>query len=122
MIVIYLVSGGSGRTANWVLRACLAQFPGAHVQLQRRNAIVTQEAALKVVEEAEAVSGVICHALVNAGVRRALSQAALAKGIMFVDLLGPTLVLLGERLLREPLGKLDCCTSCTVRNLIAWTL
>lgn len=105
MLVIYLVSGGSGKTASQVVRACLAQFPESDVQLRQRCPVVSTESALEIVEQAASEKGILCHTLVNVAVRQALSQAALAKGVPCVDLLGPTLAAIGERTSRSPLGQ-----------------
>lgn len=105
MLVIYLVSGGSGKTASLILRACLAQFPESNAQLRRRCPVDSPELALKVVEQAAAEKAVVCHTLVDPVVRQALFQAVLEKGVTCVDLLGPTLTMLGERMWRAPLGQ-----------------
>lgn len=105
MMVIYLVSGGSGKTASQILRACLAQFPESNAQLRHRNPVDSEELALKVVEEAAAEKAVICHTLVNPVARQALHQTALEKGVTCIDLLGPTLTMLGEHMSRSPLGQ-----------------
>ncbi len=105
MLEIYLVSGGSGTTAGQVLRACLAQFPESNVRLLQRSPIVAAKAAIEIVEQAATESAVICHTLVDPVVRQALMQAAMVKGVACVDLLGPTLAMLGERMSRVPLGK-----------------
>jgi len=103
--VIYLVSGGSGTTAGHVLRACLAQFPESHVRLRHECSVVTSESALDIVRQAATEGGGICHTLVDPAVRQILVRAALANAVPCVDLLGPTLTMLGELLARVPLGK-----------------
>ncbi len=105
VLVIYLVSGGRGRTASQVLRACLAQFPETNAELRNCGQIVTAQMAVKVVDQAASEKAVICHTLVSSAVRHALCQAALATGVTCVDLLGPTLAMLGERTASSPLGQ-----------------
>lgn len=104
-LVVVLVSGGSGGTGEHVLRACVAQFPEARVQVRRESSVVTPQAAEQIVTEAVRQAAVICHTLVDPRVRQALVQTALSQGVPCVDLLGPTLALLGERLARVPLGR-----------------
>lgn len=104
-IFIHIVSGGSGGTAAQVVRACTSQFTCddvhivPHPWLQSRDAIGTLFSGLR------GQNAIICHSLVDPELRSMLSENALEAGIPCVDIMGPLLAVLGERLSASPLGK-----------------
>ncbi len=104
-LIIYVVSGGTGRTGAQILNACLAQFPQQATDVRLATCIHTSEAAVAVAQRCAGTNAVICHSLVNPLVRRALVDSAQAVGVPCVDFLGPTLAILGDRFGVSPAGK-----------------
>lgn len=102
---VYLISGGTGVTGQQVLRACTAQFPNQSVRIESICAVRGISAVEGIIKSATDNQGVICHSLVDPETRRALTSAALNAGIPCIDLLGPTLAVLADRLDVQPAGK-----------------
>ncbi len=101
-LTVVILSGGSGRTAESVLAAALAQFDGADVKLVRQAHVRTAPEALKVVREAAAQGAILCHSLVEPEVRDAVVREAERQMLSAVDVLGPALAVLEDRLGMPP--------------------
>lgn len=95
---VVLVSGGTGRTAEAVINAALAQFSGKKVNIIRQVEIRTPEVAIKVVREAAESKAVVVHTLVDPEVRDALVREVERRGVPAIDVLGPMLSILGDYL------------------------
>ncbi|HEU5072967.1 MAG TPA: pyruvate, water dikinase regulatory protein [Polyangiaceae bacterium] len=91
MLTVHVLSGGSGRTCQHVLRACLAQFPGVRTNLVLRPPVASVRAAQLEVEEAARAGALVCHSLVEPEVRRQFERDAERRGVRYVDVLGPML-------------------------------
>lgn len=105
LVSVLLVSGGTGRTAQHLLAASLAQFPSQNVNVIVRHSVRTGRKAKAVVNEAARMGAVLLHTLVDPKVRHALDTQALVKGIPYVDILGPAMSVLGEHLASVPSGR-----------------
>ncbi|MBI1902598.1 MAG: kinase/pyrophosphorylase, partial [Planctomycetia bacterium] len=84
-LIVYAVSGGTGRTAQFVVEAALSQFDNPAVKVEIRPRTRTAQAARDVVQEAARSGGVICHTLVAPPVRRALIQEAERQAVPTFD-------------------------------------
>ena len=102
---IFVVSDGTGRTAERALSAALAQFPGAQVGIAVRPNVRTGEMAQKVVREAAEAGGFIVHTIVKDSVREAILMACRVGNIEAIDLMGPLLARLTETLATSPSEK-----------------
>lgn len=102
---VHIITGGSGRTGRAVLQACIAQFPKAKLRTVLHCKVTSEEQIRQIVEQASASSGVVCHSLVQPQLRSFLFKFALADDVPCVDLLGPTIAVLGDRLRTEPAGQ-----------------
>ncbi len=102
---IYVVSGGTGASAELVVHTVLAQFPG------RLPAVVVvphvQQAGQlrEVVAQARLTGGLIVYTLVDGGMRRELGRLAAQSGVVAVDLMGELITHLTSMLQSEPLGR-----------------
>ena len=68
---IYVVSDGTGRTAEQALNAALAQFPGAPVDIiVRPNVRTVKKRAREVILEAAEARGFVVHTIVRDAVRK----------------------------------------------------
>jgi hypothetical protein len=99
---VFILTGGTGRTGQQVLKAALAQFDRPGVQQILRKEIRTVEAVRQAVQEAVDADGVICHSVVEPGIREAVVEETKRHGIPAVDVLGPVLRLLDDHLKQSP--------------------
>ncbi len=102
---VLIASDATGHTAEVVVRAALAQFRGAEVQLVRRPHIRTAEGVRKTVREAREVGGLIVHTLVAQEMRSCMLTEARSRQVPTIDLFGPLLLRLEDLLSLHPLAK-----------------
>jgi regulator of PEP synthase PpsR (kinase-PPPase family) len=100
---IFIASDATGRTAELVVRAALAQFQGAAVRLRHRAQVRTPSEVREVVQAAAAASGLIVHTMVLPELRTVMLTEARAQKIPAIDLLGPLLLRLEDLLGLEPI-------------------
>ncbi len=72
--MIFVVSDGTGGTADQLLRAALSQFNETDVNIQRRGGILIREQVVNVVEEASRANGFIVHTVVSAEMRAEIAD------------------------------------------------
>ena len=102
---IFLLSGGTGRTADQVLRAAIAQFPGREVEFVSKKNVRSKREAVAIVRQADADRGLVCHSLVDPKVREAVDTETQRLAIPCIDILGPALTLLGDYFDAQPRGR-----------------
>jgi hypothetical protein len=102
---ILVVSDGTGRTAERILRAALAQFPGAEVDIVVRSNVRTVQKVRQVVLEAAAAEGFIVHTIVTRTVREAMIRTGREHNVETIDLMGPLIARLTESLATSPAEK-----------------
>jgi len=86
---VFAVSDSTGQTAEQVLRAALAQFEGAELDIERRSEIRSESQVLQVVEEAAQTRSLVVHTLVNDRLRDAMLRAGRLHDVETVDLILP---------------------------------
>lgn len=89
---IYLVSDGTCRTCEQLVKAVLVQFEHDGVQLVRKPNVRRAGTVAKVVQEASDRHAIVFYTLVTEEVRQAIQAAARQHMVPLVDLLGPALV------------------------------
>jgi regulator of PEP synthase PpsR (kinase-PPPase family) len=102
---IYVVSDGTGRTAERALSAALVQFPRAEVEIIVRPKLRTKKRAREIVAEAAEAGGFIVHTIVTDAVRDALVNSGREKNVETIDLMGPLIARLTETLATTPSEK-----------------
>jgi regulator of PEP synthase PpsR (kinase-PPPase family) len=102
---VFVVSDGTGRTAERALNAALVQFPKAVVKTKVRAKVRTAKRAREVVVEAARARGFIVHTIVTDTVREALINCAREGHVETIDLMGPLLARLTETLALSPSEK-----------------
>ena len=105
MNTIFVVSDGTGRTAEQALHAALAQFPGAEVEILVRPKVRTKARALEVVREAARAGGFIVHTIVTDEVRERMVNYGRENNVEAIDLMGPLIARLTETLAAAPSEK-----------------
>lgn len=96
MLKVFIVSDATGATGERVVKAALAQFAGARVELVRRPNVRSAQQVRGVVEEAAAQPSLLLHTLVSDNLRATMLEEARLHGVEAFDMLGPLL----ERLAR----------------------
>jgi regulator of PEP synthase PpsR (kinase-PPPase family) len=105
MYLVFVVSDGTGATAEQVLNAALTQFKGAPVNVERRPGIRTEEEIHEVVREAAEKGGSIVHTLVLDELRDEILRAGRLHNVETIDLMGPLLARLSQQLSVSPAEK-----------------
>ena len=105
MYHVFVVSDGTGATAERVLHAALTQFKGAPVQVERRSRVRTVEKVHQVVREAAETGGSIVHTLVLDELRDEMIRAGRLHNVETIDLMGPLLARLSQQLSISPAEK-----------------
>jgi regulator of PEP synthase PpsR (kinase-PPPase family) len=104
---IYLVSDGTCRTCEQVIRAVLVQFQDARVRLVRKANVRRAQTVRKVIESAAREQAFVAYTLVSEKARKAIEEANLEQPVPVpvVDLLGPTLKSLYDLFRSAPIAK-----------------
>ena len=87
--VIFVVSDSIGETAELVTRAALTQFDGAQADVRRIPHVNSDKDFLWAVDAAAKQHGIVAFTLVFPKMRKAIIDACQAKGVLWVDILGP---------------------------------
>lgn len=90
-MLIFVVSDGTGMTAEQVVRAALMQFEGVDAQVLRRPDVTTAAQVRGVVEEAAQNQALIVHTLVSGELRLLMLNQARLFHVDAMDLMGPML-------------------------------
>jgi len=101
---IFIVSDGTGDTAEQVVRAGLLQFRGYLVHIQLFPTITEHEELGRIVEQAREEGALLVTTLVRTEMRSAAHELARQHGVQLVDLLGKLLGTLGHFLGDQPEG------------------
>ena len=102
---IYIVSDGTGRTAEQALNAALAQFGNVKVNLIRRPKVRTEQKVINVVKEAKENDGFIVHTLVTDKLRETMLRGGRKNNVDTIDLMGGLLAKLSEEFSVSPAEK-----------------
>jgi regulator of PEP synthase PpsR (kinase-PPPase family) len=102
---IYIVSDGTGRTAEQALNAALAQFGNVRVNLIRRPKVRTEQKVISVIKEAKVNKGFIVHTLVTDKLREAMLRNGRKHNVDTIDLMGGLLARLSEEFSVSPAEK-----------------
>jgi regulator of PEP synthase PpsR (kinase-PPPase family) len=105
MYQIFVVSDGTGGTAEQIVRAALTQFPHTDAAVERRSRLRTEDQARQVVEEASRANACVVHTVVSKDLRDAIGKFGRLYDVETVDLLGPLLARLTDRLASSPSEK-----------------
>ncbi len=102
MFQVFVVSDGTGTTAERVVRASLVQFDDHKVQITRCGGIRTAAQIRELVSKVDQVGGFIVHTLVYEDLRHVMLTEGRAHNIITIDLMGPLLARLTELLSSSP--------------------
>ncbi|OGU63190.1 MAG: hypothetical protein A2W30_05065 [Ignavibacteria bacterium RBG_16_36_9] len=102
---IYIVSDGTGRTAEQALNAALIQFDDVKVNLIRRPKVRKEQKVIRVIKEAKENRGFIVHTLVTDKLREAMLRNGRKHNVDTIDLMGGLLARLSEEFSVSPAEK-----------------
>ncbi|MBP7634217.1 kinase/pyrophosphorylase [Candidatus Ozemobacteraceae bacterium] len=102
---IFVVSGGVGACGEQVVNTVLAQFPDASVEVVTLGNIRENAQLDRAVDLAAEADGIIVFSLVEARLGAYLRKVANRRGITALDITGPLLETLANRLEMTPLGQ-----------------
>ena len=105
MLTVFVVSDGTGETAERVVRSVLVQFEDAPVELERRGDVRTPQQVRAVVQEAGACPSLILHTLVSYELRRIMLAECRVHDVDSLDVMGPVMDRLARHLQLTPQEK-----------------
>jgi len=102
---IYIVSGGVGASGELLVHTVLAQFPDVRVPVEIFPHVHDPEDVDAIVAKAAGRGALIVHTLVHSIVRRRLATEAARRNVRAIDLMGPLMDYLSEKLVQKPVGE-----------------
>jgi hypothetical protein len=101
---IYVLSGGTGATGELLARTVLAQYRDVQAEIIIAPNIHTVAEVEDIVLKAAADGGSIIHTMVNPDLHSVTTELTRAHNVFAVDLAGPIMDYLTERLGQKPIG------------------
>jgi regulator of PEP synthase PpsR (kinase-PPPase family) len=86
---VFIISDGTGRTAEQVLNAALMQFENSEVQTRIHPHVNSESQILEIISEAGRCKGFVIFTVVSKKLRAFIQEQCRLYGIETVDLLGP---------------------------------
>jgi regulator of PEP synthase PpsR (kinase-PPPase family) len=105
MYRVFVVSDGTGGTAERALNAALLQFEGAQIEIVRRPGVRSELQIRAVVKEAAQTRAFIVHTLVTDKLRQEMLHAGRLQNVETIDLMGPLLERLSRQFVISPAEK-----------------
>ncbi len=102
MYYVFVVSDGTGRTAEQALNAAFTQFEDTQLEIILKPGVQTKLQVLEVVEEALQKKAFIVHTLVSDEMRSVMLNTARKLNVETIDLMGPLLLRLSHQLANAP--------------------
>ncbi len=102
---IFVVSDGTGRTAEQTVMAALTQFPNISPEVILRGEVRTEQQLEDIVLEAVREEGLIVHTLVSSVFRDTILRISRIHNIDSIDLMGPLLSRLAHHFADSPTGE-----------------
>jgi len=102
---VFVVSDGTGRTAEQALEAAMTQFASLKIETRVRPKVRNESKVRKVVREAAESGGLIVHTLVSDKLRELMMSTGRKNNVETVDLMGPLLARLSSHFSVSPAEK-----------------
>ena len=102
ILTIFLISDGTGETADQMIKAALVQYMRTGLKIIRYKNIRTEIQVRTIFEEAHAIKAIIVYTVVSETLRKFIDVTSQQTGVSIVDLLGPLLEKLSVHLKRDP--------------------
>jgi regulator of PEP synthase PpsR (kinase-PPPase family) len=101
--ILWIVSDGTGRTVQQVIKAALYQFGDMDIEYKIVREVTTEEKIIDVIEQVKRESGMIVYTIVSEANRRLMDRLSVENHILSVDLLGPLLSTLQKFFQKVPI-------------------
>lgn len=102
---LFIMSDGTGETADQLLKAALVQYPQADLRIIRYKNVRTAPQVTAIFEEASQKRGVVVYTMVTPTLRDFVENTAKDFAVPAVDLLGPVFNLLSRCLTQTQKGE-----------------
>ncbi len=102
---LHILSGGVGASGELLAHTVLAQFPGASIPIVVHPHVHTQEEVVDAVDATAKANGLLLHTMVNAELRQFAVGEAARRDVDAIDLFGPLMDYLSERMDVTPVGQ-----------------
>jgi len=99
---VYVISDGTGKTAEGALQSAMAQFGKADVKINVRSHIHTDAEIKSIIEEAKINRGFVVHTIVSKNLRDKILILGRLNDVETIDLMGPLLGQLSRQLDYSP--------------------
>lgn len=93
---IFIISDGTGRTAEQALKAASTQFEDTKIQTNIRPNVRTKQQVSKIISEARMVNGLVVHTVVSKKLRDIILDQGRLYDVDTIDLMGPLLAQLSH--------------------------
>lgn len=103
--VVFVVSDGTGRTAQQALYAAMTQFPDVKIDIRVRAGVRTKEEVKAIITEALKAKAFILHTIVQGEIRNEIVRAGRINNIELIDLMGSLLSRLSQQFANAPTQK-----------------
>ena len=101
-IMVYALSDSIGETAEFVVRAAASQFNGGGLTIKRVPYINSEEQIREFVQKARETDSLVVYTLVLPELRDAIERAGWEMGVLTVDILGPVLDAVTQKMSANP--------------------
>ena len=102
---IFIVSDGSGQTAEQALTAAMTQYEGVEVKFERRPLVKSKKEITEIVEEAHREGSFVVHTMVSDLMRQYMLEQGRINNVETIDLMGPLLFRLSNQFSISPIQK-----------------
>ncbi len=93
---VYVISDSLGETGEKLAHAAISQFDQENIDIVRVPFVRHEDQLKDIVKDAAKAGAIICHTLVDPGLRADLDRIATEHNVRYVDLLGPMLDAVGS--------------------------
>lgn len=101
-VTIFVLSDGTGETADQMMKAALVQYVRDGLQIQRFKNIRTESQVASIFEEAHATKSLLVYTVVSDELRNYIRKISADSSVPSVDLLGPLMTTLSQFLPKDP--------------------
>lgn len=102
ILTIYVLSDGTGETADLMVKAALVQFQRDGLKIVRYKNIRNETQVASIFEEALSAKAIIVFTVVSDGLRQFILKMSEDSSVPSVDLLGPMMNILTKFLTKDP--------------------
>ena len=99
---VFVISDGTGRTAQQTLEAALTQFPDTNIEVHLCPEIRADKQVLEVIEKAARLQGFVVHTVVSKRLRHVVRRTGRLHNVETIDLMGPLLAQLSHQFSYSP--------------------